>query len=202
MQHPENDPRWEEYGAETPEEYGYWSLRSCGVVAVKMIVEGLTGAKPETVMTWINAGLELDGYLTEIRPDRTDKRVEIGWKHSVLAELAREHGLAAELASEMDMRTLVEHIRAGRIVLASVSPELGGEGPVTRSSGHLVVLFGAVLDGGGEVQSMVVHNPSGRTPALRQGAQIAARRFLKGFSGRGIVIQKMQKTGREPRQSR
>src|SRR5574341_1130829 len=140
------DPHWREYGADSPEEYAHWALRACGVVCVKMAVDGLTGQPSGTVMEWVRAGLALDGYLVERRPDRPDKRVEKGWKHAALAQLANEAGCQARLAADLSMDDLAAEIMAGHVLIASVSSELGEEVPITRRSGHLVVVYGVGLD--------------------------------------------------------
>jgi len=179
------DPRWAEYGAASPEEYAYWAMRSCGVVCVKMAVEGLAGIAPRPVMDWVREGLALDGYLTEIRADRP---VEIGWKHAALAELVKQHNLSAEIAAHLTTGDLVEHLRSDRLIIASVTSELGEDAPITRKNGHLIVVYGAALDSQGSVESVIAHNPSGRRPELRAAASIPVERFREGFSGRGIVI--------------
>ena len=184
-----SEPCWPDYGAASPEEYAHWALRSCGVVCVKMAVEGLTGISPRPVMAWVREGLALDGYRTEIRHDRP---VEIGWKHAALADLARQHGLAAELVSHLSLDALAEHLRANRVVIASVTSELGEEADITRHSGHLVVVIGAELSTNGEVEQIIIHNPSGHTLELQANAHVPAPRFGAGFSGRGIIVGRQQ----------
>jgi len=192
----ESDPSWALYGASTPQEYAHWALRACGVVCVKMTVEALTGTAPRPVMTWVREGLSINGYLTELRPDRPDRPIEKGWRHAALAELAARHGLDASLAQAMTPGDLLEHIQADRLVIASVSSELGeAEVPITRKSGHLVVILGVTLAETGQIDTVVLHNPSGRTPGLQAEANIPAARFEQGFSGRGIVIGRRQNTG-------
>jgi hypothetical protein len=180
-----SDPRWAEYGADTPQEYAHWAMRSCGVVCVKMAVEGVMGIPPRTVMDWVREGLALDGYLTEIRRERP---VEIGWKHAALADLARAHGCDADPASGVTLVDIARHVRAGHLFIASVTSELGEDAPITRQNGHLVVVYGLSLDEQGRVESIIAHNPSGRRPAMQAGAILPADRFVAGFSGRGIVI--------------
>jgi hypothetical protein len=153
-----------------------------------MAVEGVTGAQPEPVMTWVRAGLALDGYLTELRPDRPERPVEKGWKHVALAALAAEKGCHVLVAADLTLEAIAQHIRADRIVIASVSSELGEEDtPITRRSGHLVVIYGVGLNGD-TVTEVVLHNPSGRVESLRAGARISAGRISAGFSGRGIIV--------------
>ena len=183
-----SDPCWADYGANSPEEYAHWALRSCGVVCVKMAVEGITGQPTGSVMDWVQAGLALDGYLVELRPDRTDRPIEKGWKHKALIQLARQRGCQAELAARLTLDEIAAHIPANRIIIASVSSELGEAGPITRRSGHLVVICGIALDEHDQVNQVILHNPSGRTSPFQQGARIPADRFLEAFSGRGIIV--------------
>jgi hypothetical protein len=184
----DSDPRWADYGAATPAEYAHWARRSCGVVCVKMAVEGITACTPQPVMAWVQAGLAIDGYLTELRPDRPDRPIEKGWKHASLAHLAQMRGCAASMIKAATIVDLADHLRAGRVIIASVTSELGEDGPITRSSGHLVLIYGVGLDAAGQVIDVILHNPSGRAQALQAGARIPIDRFRSGFSGRGIVI--------------
>lgn len=182
------DPRWAEYDASTVDEYVHWALRSCGVVCIKMAVEGITGCEPEPVMAWVRSGLAIDGYLTELRPDRHDRPVEKGWKHTSLAQLARDWGCTAEIVRDLTSDKIAAHVRNDQVVIASVTAELGEDGLLTRNSGHLVLIYGVALSINDQVQEMILHNPSGRTPTLQEGARISVKRFIRGFSGRGIVI--------------
>lgn len=185
---PATDPNWASYGAQSPQEYAHWALRACGVVCVKMAADALNGAGSGPVMDWVRAGLAVDGYLTEIRPDRPDKPVEKGWKHIALARLLIDRGYDARLAADLTVDRIAGYIRDDRLVIASVTSELGESGPLTRRSGHLVVIFGVTVDDAGQVTHLILHNPSGRTATLREGARIATGRFVQGFSGRGIVV--------------
>jgi hypothetical protein len=182
----QSDPNWAEYGADTPDQYAHWAMRSCGVVCVKMVAEGL-GAPSRSVMAWIQAGLALDGYLTDRRAERP---VEIGWKHSALAELARQHGCHAERLSGLGMVNLAALVRTDRCFLASVSSEIGeGEDvPITRRNGHVVVVHGFAEDADNRLTHFMLHNPSGRSPDLRENARIPVARFAEAFSGRGIAV--------------
>lgn len=182
----EQDVRWAEYGAASPQEYAHWALRSCGVVCVKMAAEGIAGCSSGTVMDWVRTGLSLDGYIAK---QRVDRPAEVGWKHATLARLAIGHGCRAELAANLTLDDLARHIQVDEVVIASVTSELGEEdGSLTRQSGHLVVVYGMVLSEKGTVDGVILHNPSGRTVALQAGAQIPAGRFSTGFSGRGIIV--------------
>jgi len=150
-----------------------------------MAAEGITGCSSGTVMDWVKEGLSLNGYIANQRADRP---AEVGWKHATLAQLAIEHGCQAKLAANLTIDDLQGHIRANRVVIASVSSELGEKDePLTRNSGHLVVVYGMILSEENTVEAVILHNPSGRAMTLQASAEIAAGRFAAGFSGRGIV---------------
>jgi hypothetical protein len=84
---------------------------------------------------------------------------------------------------------LPELVRRNCLLIASVSSELGeADRPITRSSGHLVVVLGVELDERGAASAVIVHNPSGRTPAMQSHAHIGAERFAQAFSGRGVLV--------------
>ncbi|MBI9046301.1 MAG: C39 family peptidase [Anaerolineaceae bacterium] len=180
---PRKDPKWKEFGAIDQDEYAYWVDRACGVVCVKMCVEALGGAK-KNVVTWAKEGLSIDGYL--IKTNENGIQEELGWIHKSLANLVEREGFSAE-ARPASILEIVNEIREDRLIIASVSFELGTKKPVERQGGHLVVVVGADLNVEG-VGSIYIHNPSGRTRELREFAKIPVERFGKSFAGRIIAV--------------
>ena len=179
----EDDPRWEEFGARDREEYAYWSWKACGIASLKMAVEAL-GVPARPMMEWIEEGVADGAFLSS---ERAGEGKPSGWIHKSLVELARRHGLDGECVPRADLKDIASAIDAGRLVIASVSHELGEWGEITGSSGHLVVVHGySRLEG--EVEGVMINNPSGRFPELRQDCWLSAERFSSGFSGRLIVI--------------
>ncbi len=177
------DPRWQESGADSPQEYAYWTGRACGVACVKMCVEAF-GGPILPLVAWARRGVELGGYLSELRPDGS--QAERGWLHSALADLMRAEGLQAEprALAISDFPTL---IAAGSLIIASVSYEIGTPLPVTRKGGHLVVVYGIELQEN-QVSALILNNPSGRTSEMQAGACIPVQRFEQGYTGRAIVV--------------
>lgn len=178
----EQDPHWAESGADSPEEYAYWTERACGVACVKMAVEAF-GGPVRSLVDWARTGVALGGYLTDKRPDGSS--AERGWLHSTLAELITREGFYAEPrpASLDELPSLLER---GWLLIASVSYQIGTSLPVTRRGGHLVVVCGAELSDG-QLNTLIVNNPSGRTPELRINARIPVERFAAGYTGRVIL---------------
>lgn len=181
---PVQDPRWAESGANTPEEYAYWVERACGVACLKMCVEALGGPQ-NSLVEWARLGLERGGYL--IRHNEDGSAHEVGWVHSVLAEMAQESGLMAEFRSA-GISEIPAYLRQGRMVIASVSYEAGDDRlPITKQGGHLMVVIGAECMNG-RPHAFYVHNPSGRRKELQAGARLSLERFASAYSGRIIVI--------------
>jgi hypothetical protein len=183
---PAQDPRWAESGAETQQEYAYWVERACGVACLKMCVEAV-GGPVRSLVDWARLGLLRGGYLIRLEADGRDH--EVGWVHSVLAEMAQESGLTAE-ARSASVEEIPAYLRQGRMVIASVSYEAGDDHlPITRKGGHLMVVIGAeYVDG--HPQAFYVNNPSGRRTELQAGARLPLERFAAAYSGRIVVFQK------------
>ncbi len=178
-----DDPRWAESGAETREEYTYWTERACGVACVKMVVEAFSGAR-RPLVSWARAGVALGGYLNEQRPDGAS--AERGWLHYALAKLIINEGFFAE-PCPVELIDFPKLLDAGYLLIASTSYQIGTELPVTKRGGHLVVVSGADLDDNGQVSALIVHNPSGRSEKLRASACIPLDRFAAGYTGRVIL---------------
>jgi hypothetical protein len=180
---PEQDPRWAESGAETPDEYAYWVERACGVACVQMCVKAL-GGPSRTLVDWAREGVAIGGYLIETGPDGLPR--ERGWIHKALAALIEREGFFAE-PRPADSEEIAAQLGRDRMVIASVSYEVGTHEPVTKRGGHLVVITGLDRNARG-VTAFVINNPSGRTPNMQLNACIPAERFLSGYTGRVIVV--------------
>ena len=181
-----HDPYWANSGAGSPEEYAYWANRSCGMVCVKTCIEAF-GGPVLPLHTWIQRGLAANAYLTEKRGDNTT--VEKGWLHAGLAAVMNNEGLKTKVKAA-SVEEIVSLLQNGCLVIASVSYEIGTIDAISHQGGHLVTVIGAQTQNG-NVKSLHLHNPSGRTPALRENAIIPASRFQQAFSGRVIVVGKV-----------
>ncbi len=180
---PAGDPKWQEWDCRDAQEYAYWCPRACGPVCVKMCVEAF-GRPVLPVMAWVRQGLALDGYQIQTSPD--GRSSDVGWKHSALAQMIILNWLYA-VACPMEVGEFLAQLSNHRLIITSVSYEIGTDRPITHSGGHLVVVTGAEFEGG-VLNNLYIHNPSGRTPALRENARIPAQRFSEAYSGRSIVV--------------
>ncbi len=148
-----------------------WRDRSCGIVALKMLMEFL-GAETPNADTLIKEGIEAGAYIPNV-----------GWKHQGLVDLAVQHGLRGE-RFDWSGRTPGEALRNLKKLLAS--------GPVLCSihrdfdperGGHLIVVTG-----------MENRSVSYADPAAERRDEISAsvpvQMFMDGWKCRGIVIVK------------
>ncbi|MFJ9696130.1 C39 family peptidase [Kitasatospora sp. NPDC101183] len=170
------DPRWGQSGAATPEEYGWWSWRLCGVACLRMALDHWWGVAP--------AAIGLAGECVAAGAYVRDGESLRGLVHVPFADYARERwGLAAR-AAELTPEEIAEEVAAGHLVMVSVHPSIReplGPEPVRRG-GHLVLAVGATDT------AVVIHNPSGFPGESQAFAHVPWRAFGPFYSGRGIVL--------------
>jgi Peptidase_C39 like family len=146
------DPRWRESGAPDLETYAAWCGRWCGMACFRMALLARDGAAP-SLYELATGCMDYGGYTDE--PGRPR-----GLIYRPFADYARDkHGLQADVITELDPARLVEELDAGRLVIASVHPEIRRPGSdAAETGGHLVLVIG---HGQGTV---TFHNPSGHIP--------------------------------------
>jgi peptidase C39-like protein len=147
-----DDPRWRESGAPDHETYAAWCARWCGMACFRMALLARDGAAP-TLYELAMGCMEYGAYTDE--PGRTRALI-----YRPFAEYARDkHGLRADVITELDPARLTAELDKGRLVIASVHPEIRRpENDPPGTGGHLVLVTGHAE---GQV---TFHNPSGHTP--------------------------------------
>jgi hypothetical protein len=146
------DPRWRESGAPDEKTYAAWCGRWCGMASFRMALLARDGAAPslyELAMGCVEYGAYVD------QPGRPR-----GLIYRPFAEYARDkHGLQADVITDLDSARLIAELDAGRLIIASVHPEIRRpENDPPGPGGHLVLVTGHA-DG-----QVTFHNPSGHTP--------------------------------------
>jgi hypothetical protein len=146
------DPRWRESGAPDRETYAAWCSRWCGMACLRMALLARDGTAP--TLHELALGCARYGAYTE-EPGRPR-----GLIYRPFAAYARDrHALRADVLTDLDPARLTAELDAGRLVIASVHPEIRRpwrDPPGT--GGHLVLVTGHAQD------LVTFHNPSGHTP--------------------------------------
>jgi hypothetical protein len=172
-----DDPRWEESGAPTPEEYEYWSWRLCGMACLRMALDYWWGVAPAPVRL-AEECLAAGAYVRH-----PDGRLD-GLVHAPFAAYVRERwGLYAEARSPLPPEDLPDLLAAGQLAILSVHPSIRTLEPQPpRQGGHLVLAVGATED------AVLIHNPSGFPGESQQQAPVPWADLPRFYAGRGIVL--------------
>ncbi len=131
------------FGAANLEEFSFWAWRSCGIVALQMILQTeIPRLREKTTMDFIQEGLALNGY---------NYVNDVGWYHHALAQLARQYGLAAKTKKFVPLSQIAWEINKGNYVLISV---------ISQHGGHFLLGFQSHLDEKGQLTGLTVHDPN------------------------------------------
>lgn len=179
------DSSWRAFGADDPADYAFWGPRVCALACLKMAVEAFNSAAQPSLWTLVQEGLALNGYMIR---DKNGRWVDEGWYFHALSHLAARYGLDAAGRSYVSPWDICHSIRAGWLVAATVSPQLGERTPQKGAyGGHMVLVYGFEW-AAGQVTCFTLHNPSGRFPELQAAARIPAARFQAAFAHRFIAL--------------
>lgn len=173
------DPKWIESGAETPEEYEYWSWNTCGMACLKMILTSKLGGnyrtielakKCETYGGYKQLGKEIDGLIYQ----------------PFCKFIAKEFGLRARVFRIfLTVGRIKREVQKGNHFLVSVSPAIKkAENIPLSKGGHLVLVTGFDDD----KKTLFIHNPSGLFGKSQENFEIAEKDFKRFFAGRGVLV--------------
>lgn len=185
--HGSADPAWPTFGAPDADTYTFWAQRACAIACVKMAVDAHAAAPPQTLYELVQGGLALGGYRLQ---DDSGRLTDQGWFYGPLAQLGAQHGLIVTGAAYVSPLTICTWIRAGWLVAAAVTPEIGERavpGGLRRYDGHFVLVYGFRWQAG-RLALVRLHNPSGRYTELQADAAIPAARFGAAFAHRFIAF--------------
>lgn len=151
--HPKtDDPRWADSGAPDLDTYGYWCSRWCGMACLRMALIARDGDAP-SLYELVIGSLEYGAYIEE-----ADGSVTGMIYRPFAGYVADKHGLRADVITGLDATRLRAELDSGRLVIASVSPEIrrpDREPPAV--GGHLVLVTGC------SAGMVTFLNPSGHT---------------------------------------
>ncbi len=173
---PAHDPRWRDWGADSPAEYGFWSSRACGMTCLQMVLRH-RGDDAPSLGQLMRDGVDRGAY--ELTSDGGVR----GMIYAPFAAYVRgRFGLDASVHSRLSVEGLLDELARGRMVIVSVHREIRRpERPAPGRGGHLVLAIG--YDG----KRIHLRNPSGHTPESRRAA-LTPESFEPFFASRGISI--------------
>ena len=178
-----SDPRWRDFGAETPEEYAFWSRRICGMACFQMILLSLR--RPTSKLMELGKKAMTAGcYLLD---PKNPKRL-VGLLHKPFLKFIDKFGLAGKLMWYIGPAVIAYEILNKNFVIASVSHEIRfRDARPEDKTGHLVLVHGFKMNGG-IIAGFYIHNPSGFYGISQENHFVPADDFLNCFSGRIIVL--------------
>ncbi|MBC3843373.1 hypothetical protein GXW82_33635 [Streptacidiphilus sp. 4-A2] len=172
-----DDPGWRRSGAQTPQEYEFWSWRACGMACLRMALEHWRGAAP-VMMDLARDFLAAGAYV-----QREDGGLD-GLIYAPFADRTRARfGLYAQARPDLPLRDIRTELLAGRLVMLSVHPSIRDyRTDPPRRGGHLVLAVGF------SPQAVTFHNPSGLYRDSQEYATVPWDRLEHFYAGRGVVL--------------
>lgn len=159
-----------ESGFSNLEEGSYWQDKGCGIVSLKMIIDGFLIYNNQHISDsygkLLKKGLSIGGYC------------ERGWIHKKLIKIAEIYNVHGEWHNNATAIDIKNSIDKNKPCIASVSvcfnPKVKG--------GHLIVILGYIEDNS-KLTHLIVNHPSSEESCNYIQQEIEVRKFEKSFSG-------------------
>ncbi|WP_329298000.1 C39 family peptidase [Streptomyces sp. NBC_00659] len=170
------DPRWQESGAESLDEYDFWSWRCCGMACLNMALDHWMGLTQPTV-TLAKECMASGGYIHK------DGRL-IGLIYRPFANWVEErYALPAAVHTELTVGQIQHAVAEGKLVMASVHPDIRWpDRSAPGQGGHLVLVAKA------DDNHLYLNNPSGIAGVSQEYAPVTTHDFTRFFAGRGVIL--------------
>lgn len=172
----EDDPRWTSSGAQSPEEYAFWSWNACGMACLRMCLAAR--GQDVSLVELCRRCASYGGYV--VNGNSVDGLIYAPFVRFVEADF----GMAARVVAPMGIQDVLQALAHGEVVIASVHPSIRYGGDPPGRGGHLVLVTGYDLDSG----TLSFHNPSGHTPSTQENATLAFDAFERFFAHRGVSV--------------
>jgi len=182
-----NLSEWQKLGFESFEDAQYWEKSACGILCLKMAIDGflLAQAKPFSPSTaeYIKKGVEIGAY-----------KNSVGWSHYGLAQLAKEFGFSADNRENVSPVELRAALKQSFFAIISIKWAFEDYRSLREKimfwkkfGGHLALAIGFEEEGE-KLQGFYVHHTSLRPSYNWQAKFLPLKKFEQGFTGRCILI--------------
>jgi hypothetical protein len=175
----EEDPRWRESGAASPQEYVRWARCGCGMACLQMIL----AARGEDTPPLAELGRRAIPYgAYEAEPARGfGPLIYAGFVDFVAADFE----LDARVATPLSLDELAAAVAGDEVVLASVSAEIRSLAKApARRGGHLVLVIERSEDG----SAICFHDPAGDAPGSSRAVWLELDSFARFYAERGVAV--------------
>lgn len=178
---------WEHLGFQSRDDAIYWQASCCGVLCLKMALDGFRAARGEMpsgpVIEFIQRGVALGAYTHEL-----------GWSHHGLGTLAAEYGLRSRPFEQATPGDIAGMIQAGALPIVSISWAFEDHRTLQQKllfwkkyGGHLALVIG--FAGAADApEGFSLHHTSKRLPYNWVNRFVPTKKFMFGFTGRGVAL--------------
>lgn len=177
------DPKWKNSGAVNKREYLNWSWNMCGMACLKMILSYKKLLTPPLVTLGkmaLSEGCYRINNSSKVPGDYLDGL----YHYPFLKFVKKKFGLIAQASQTLIVPEIVNQMDRGRLIIASVSPQIRSGKETFNKGGHLVVITGYNL----RQKCFWINNPSGFYGQSQKNFKITFNYFSKYFSNRGIIF--------------
>jgi len=182
-----NLSEWQKLGFESFEDAKYWKKSSCGILCLKMAIDGFLSAQAKplspSIAEYIKKGVEIGAY-----------KDSVGWSHNGLARLAKEFGFSADNREGVSVAELREALKQNFLSIISIKWAFEDYRSLKEKilfwkkfGGHLALAIG-FEDEEGKLKGFYVHHTSLRPEYNWQVKFLPLEKFEQGFTGRCIMI--------------
>ncbi len=171
---------WRIDGYADEAEYEYWAAHVCGLACFRSVLRAWRPDLGVIPMTELIGGAVAAGALVPLADtvDGLYYRPFLDW-------IASAFGIEGEIIERTPVESWLPLVGDGRVVVASVSPEIRWPSrPNERRGGHLVLVHAVDTQG-----RLVFHNPSGIGPTAA-GAVAEVGTFARFHADRGMVLRR------------
>ena len=179
--------QWQKLGFESFEDAQYWEKSSCGILCLKMAIDGFLSAQAKalspSIAEYIKKGVEIGAY-----------KDSVGWSHSGLADLAKEFGFFANNREGVSPAELREALKQNFLPIISIKWAFEDYRSLKEKilfwkkfGGHLALAIW-FEDEEEKLKGFYVHHTSLRPEYNWQSKFLPVEKFEQGFTGRCIMI--------------
>lgn len=179
--------QWKDLGFESFDDAKYWEKSSCGVLCLKMAIDGFLLAQAKSlspsIVEYIKKGLDIGAY-----------KDSVGWIHSGLARLANEFGFSSINRGNVSVAELHETLKQNFLPIISIKWAFNNYKTLKEKilfwkkfGGHLALIVGFEEEEG-ELKGFYVNHTSIYPEYNWQYKFLSLQKFEQGFTGRCIII--------------